>query len=279
MFISRFVNKYTANFKTLPLIINKIKSNNQIPIIDYANENFKKYKNNKEVIQYTLKKYPNNTIALKLSSLGLGLDNLKDVDIYNNAKNIIEIAKNNNCTIMIDAEQDDIQKKINNFTDDFIKKYNYNKPIIYKTYQMYRKDSYDIFQKDLEYFKDKHLGIKLVRGAYYNTDKGKNVLFSEKKDTDNSFNNAVEFFNNKNNHKHHLVIASHNKKSIDLLNNYNHPNISIAHLLGFSDKLSNNMTKKYKVYKYVPFGNYKDIFPYLIRRLYENYPILLHLNK
>ena len=194
MFISRFINKYTANFKTLPLIINKIKSKNQIPIIDYANENFKEYKQNQEVIQHTINKYPNNTIALKLSSLGLGLGltNLKDIDIYKNAKNIIEIAKNNNCTIMIDAEQDDIQKKINNFTDDFIKKYNYEKPIIYKTYQMYRKDSYQIFQKDLEYFKDIHLGIKLVRGAYYNTDKKKNVLFSEKKDTDNSFNNAVE---------------------------------------------------------------------------------------
>ena len=46
-----------------------------------------------------------------------------------------------------------------------------------------------------------------------------------------------------------------------------------------SDELSSNMTKKYKVYKYLPFGNYKDTFPYLIRRLYENYPMLEHLNK
>lgn len=277
MVISRFVNKYTANFKTLPIIINKIKKNNQIPIIDYANENFKDHNKNCEVICNTLEMYPNSTIALKFSSLGLGY--LKDTDVCKQASNIVELAVNNNSTIMIDAEQDSIQHKINKLTDHFINKYNKDKPNIYKTYQMYRTDTFDIFQRDLEYFKDMHLGIKLVRGAYYNTDKQNNVLFYKKEDTDNSFNNAVQLFNNKCNYNHHIVVASHNKKSIELLDNYNHPNISVAHLLGFSDELSSNMTKKYKVYKYLPFGNYKDTFPYLIRRLYENYPMLEHLNK
>tara|TARA_B100000575_G_C22960086_1_gene554792 strand:- start:48 stop:881 length:834 start_codon:yes stop_codon:yes gene_type:complete len=277
MVISRFVNKYTANFKTLPIIINKIKTNKQIPIIDYANENFKDHNKNCEVICKILETYPNSTIALKFSSLGLGY--LKDIDVCKQASNIVELAVNNNSTIMIDAEQDSIQHKINKLTDYFIDKYNKDKPIIYKTYQMYRTDTFEIFQKDLEYFKDMHLGIKLVRGAYYNTDKQNNVLFCKKEDTDNSFNNAVQLFNSKYNCNHHIVVASHNKKSIELLDNYKHPNISVAHLLGFSDELSSNMTKKYKVYKYLPFGNYKDTFPYLIRRLYENYPILEHLNK
>ena len=142
---------------------------------------------------------------------------------------------------------------------------------------MYRKDSYDIFKNDLDNFKDIHLGIKLVRGAYYNTDKNRNVLFSNKEKTDESFNNAIRLFNSKYNKKHHLVVASHNKKSLELLDDYTHPNIAIAHLMGFSDVISIEKTKKYKVYKYLPFGNYKDTFPYLIRRLYENYPLLLHL--
>lgn len=275
MGINSLVTRYTSNFKMLPSVIQKIKSNNQIPIIDYANENVKQYEHNYSVICDTIKKYPNTTMALKFSSLGLSY-------IYDNkftklAKNIIELANENECTIMIDAEQDTIQKKINMWSNFFIEEYNKDRPFIYKTYQMYRKDSYDILKNDLDKYKNIHLGIKLVRGAYYNTDKNRNVLFSNKDETDESFNNAIKLFNSKYNKKHHLVVASHNKKSLELLDDYTHPNIAIAHLMGFSDVISIEKTKKYKVYKYLPFGNYKDTFPYLIRRLYENYPILLHI--
>jgi hypothetical protein len=34
------------------------------------------------------------------------------------------------------------------------------------------------------------------------------------------------------------------------------------------------MAHGYKVYKYVPYGNFMDTYLYLIRRLYENYDIL-----
>ena len=275
MGISSLVTRYTSNFKMLPCVIQKIKSNNQIPIIDYANENVKQYKHNYSVMCDTITKYPNTTMALKFSSLGLSY--MYDNEVTKLARDIIELAKENKCTIMIDAEQDSIQRKINMWSNYLIEEYNKDKPFIYKTYQMYRKDSYDIFKNDLDKYKNIHLGIKLVRGAYYNTDKNRNVLFSNKEKTDESFNNAIRLFNSKHNNKHHLVVASHNKKSLELLDDYTHPNIAIAHLMGFSDVISIEKTKKYKVYKYLPFGNYKDTFPYLIRRLYENYPILLHL--
>ena len=64
-------------------------------------------------------------------------------------------------------------------------------------------------------------------------------------------------------------------KNLELENN-----IAFAHLLGFSDNLSESLAqKKYRVYKYLPFGSYIDTFPYLLRRLYENYPMLMHLAK
>ena len=276
--VFRFINRYTANIRNLPHTISRIKNKNQIPIIDYANESSRLHDLNYKVICDTIKAYPNNMFAIKCSSLGCLY--LYEKEWSHKIKHIIELAIKYNSTIMIDAEQNSIQYSINRWTDYFLMEYNTDTPIVYKTYQMYRKDSYKRFKNDLETFKDISLGIKLVRGAYYNTDKKNGVLFDNKCETDASFNNAMKLFNSKNNNKHHMVVASHNEKSIDMLNEFTHENISVAHLLGFSDNLSQELVKRdIRVYKYVPFGNYRDTFPYLIRRLYENYPILLHLHK
>jgi len=272
MVLSRFITKYTSSFKSLPSVISRIKADNQIPIIDYANENSENYKKNSDIIREIIKTYPNNTFALKFSSLGCNEYSLKL------AESIIDIGVKNNSTIMIDAEQDSIQKFINTNTDTLIRKYNQERPVIYKTYQMYRKDGLATLRYDLDKFKSSHLGIKLVRGAYFNSDSKKGVLFSTKDATDASFNTALKYFDSQKNENHHMVVASHNKQSLKLVETCKHKNISIAHLLGFSDDVSKAFAEKnYKVYKYLPYGNYRDTFPYLIRRLYENYPILLHL--
>ena len=93
MGISSLVTRYTSNFKMLPSIIQKIKSNNQIPIIDYANENVKQYEHNYSVICDTIKKYPNTTMSLKFSSLGLSY--MYDNEVTKLARDIIELAKEN----------------------------------------------------------------------------------------------------------------------------------------------------------------------------------------
>ena len=46
-----------------------------------------------------------------------------------------------------------------------------------------------------------------------------------------------------------------------------------------SDKQSHQLSKNYTVYKYLPYGNLLDTLPYLIRRLYENYPTARYLLK
>ena len=60
-------------------------------------------------------------------------------------------------------------------THSYYNPYNKNVeiPLVYKTYQMYRKDSFQILKEDITGNRktDVKLGIKMVLGAYYNEDK------------------------------------------------------------------------------------------------------------
>lgn len=55
-------------------------------------------------------------------------------------------------------------------------------------------------------------------------------------------------------------------------------NFKYAQLLGMNDTLSHYLLEKNNdVYKYIPYGNWHESIPYLIRRLYENYGILRYI--
>ena len=74
------------------------------------------------------------------------------------------------------------------------------------------------------------------------------------------------------------MCATHNPDSVDIAINNNIKNIEFAQLLGMSNKLTNCLANNNEVvYKYLPFGEFKNSIPYLTRRLYENYPILFYL--
>jgi hypothetical protein len=79
---------------------------------------------------------------------------------------------------MIDAEDEINQDKIEKITDNLLRDYNQFEPLIFKTYQMYRKDSYNKLFSDL--LLHENLGIKLVRGAYHNKDKYSGKLYLTK---------------------------------------------------------------------------------------------------
>ena len=64
-----------------------------------------------------------------------------------------------------------------------------------------------------------------------------------------------------------------------MLKIHNTKNVSFAQLLGMSDQLSRQLSKEHRIYKYLPYGDFQDTLPYLIRRLYENYPMLLNIFK
>jgi proline dehydrogenase len=189
--------------------------------------------------------------------------------------------------ILIDAEESWIQNVIDDIAREMMAKYNKEKPIVFTTLQMYRKDRLAFLKQSAEEAQnnDYILGIKLVRGAYlekeieYAADNRlPNPICRTKEATDSAFNQAATFILT---HINRIAICcgTHNEKSnyrmiikMDELNiNVNHPHVFFAQLLGMSDHITYNLAKAgYNVAKYVPYGPVEAVMPYLIRRASEN---------
>jgi proline dehydrogenase len=262
--------------ETIESLKNKIDSfhkQNIFPIVDYIKEGSDSAQNiNTCILNYL--KIGNiskiDYIGIKLSSFGFQEDKIDYV--VNTLVNL------NQKKIMIDAEDVNNYGKINKITNSLIDKYNTDEINIYKTYQMYRKDSLRELNCDVKNFNK--LGVKLVRGAYHNQDYKSGLLFTDVKYTDNSYNNGMDIlFKSKNTHS---FICTHNKYSINKMlthvKNTNNPTIAHASLYGFINRETINIIDSgIPTYKYLPYGNFDDSIQYLTRRLYENPKILYYL--
>ena len=165
--------------------------------------------------------------------------------------------------------------------------YNKQKPIVYNTFQLYRKDR-------LAYLKHSHslaqqgnyfLGAKLVRGAYMEKERKRaeelnypSPIQDTKENTDKDYDAALEFCA-KNISNIGLCAGTHNEKSSLLLTQLmeqqkiaaSNKQIYFSQLFGMSDHISYNLANAgYNVSKYVPYGPVKEVLPYLIRRAQEN---------
>lgn len=278
MFIP-IVNRFTCSKKQLTHFKKLIQYRNMKPIIDYTNENYKDHESNFTEIMDLVKSSYCETIAVKLSSLNVNSND----HVENYLDNIIVTSIKNNNTILIDAENYEIQDRINIITDNFMETYNRNGTNIYKTYQLYRKDYLDILKYDLQKHRTYNIGFKLVRGAYYNEDKIHNILFNTIEDTHKNYDNGIKMFVDYHKPSDKLLCATHNqesvKKAIQYIENHQLQNIEFAQLMGMSDKMSAMLSEKFVVYKYLPYGDFKDTLPYLVRRLYENYPMIMNIFK
>ena len=189
--------------------------------------------------------------------------------------------------ILIDAEEFEVQKAIDDLAVQMMSKYNINNVIVYNTVQMYRWDRLG-YLKELINKNSKSkfkLGFKLVRGAYMEKErllakKGnyKSPICSTKLDTDKNFDLAVEFMFD-NIKKIDFFLATHNENSnykvMELMNKNSLQNstekIWFGQLYGMSDNITFNLAKLgYNVAKILPFGPVENLVPYLIRRAQEN---------
>jgi len=266
-------NKFTAGENTTSLNnkINYLSKQNILSIVDYVKE----FSNNPKDITRSISEYisiskldSTKYIAIKLSTFNFE---------YSKICPLLTLMINNNKKILIDAEDCENQDKINDLTDALIYKLNSTDINIFKTYQLYRKDGLNQLKEDIGKF-DNKLGIKIVRGAYYNQDFKTGKLFTNKQDTDDSFNKAMDIVFSLPNES---FICTHNKNDIDKIidNVKQKKNIHHASLYGFINKDTDRIIKNgIKTFKYLPYGNMDDALPYLTRRIYENPKILFYFN-
>lgn len=245
--------------------ISYYKKYNVSPILDYIAEHntsassVNKYVRTKCEI---MEKFNHSHHSLKLSSINFSIESLKC---------ILHQANDTQCKILIDAEDFKSQKRIDPITSHMIRDQQFDH-LIYTTYQMYRKDMLAKLSDDLYMFKSLGLqhNIKLVRGAYMFQDLHRNILHDTKKTThcvyDQTVDNLLDYIQTNSNVN--VMIASHNKNSINKIKNITDDRISHAFLMGMEDHemLTNKVTK----FVHVPFGPYHKTFPYLFRRLIEN---------
>lgn len=271
-----YFSKYIVSEKNLYNKLNYYRLKNVNPILDYAiekNTNLDDIRNyvNKKI--KLLQRFPMTVHSLKLSSIDLK---------YSFLEELVYEANNNGCTYLIDAEDYEKQETINLYSNKFIFNNNFekiNKSNLYKTYQMYRKDSMNHLLNDINLFRELNVthNIKLVRGAYLYYDNQHNIINDTKKQTDDNYNKAVEILLNcsEKNFNMNVIFATHNNKSIDLFQENTSKNLHHAVLMGMDHHLRFE-NSKYKINRmvHVPFGPLHKTYPYMLRRLNENNPIL-----
>ncbi len=196
-------------------------------------------------------------------------------------------AKENDVPLMIDAEETWMQKAADDLVEKMMEKYNTEKPIVFNTLQLYRKDRLPYLKELYKRAKEKgfKIGMKLVRGAYMEKERERaekmgyeDPIWETKELTDKNFNDTLTYMME---HLDDMSIysGSHNEESAYHLMKLieqkgierNDPRVWFGQLLGMSDHITFNLAKEgYNTSKYIPFGPVKDVMPYLIRRAEEN---------
>ena len=274
------------SIKTHIKYISKVKNKNIGCIFDFSVESNKNINRNINEIFKQINNIDNQYIALKFSALGI--DNLEqsrnsiDQFYYEN-----KLKKYPN-QFLIDTEYYKIQQNINRLSNYALDNYNTkNNKYFYKTLQLYRNDTWDLYLHDIEYFiRREKYALKLVRGAYIKTDLKYNIINQNKMITDSQYNKVIKYFfyyldtypeNN-------LIVSTHNKESYQLTKSYidknydkyNH-HVKFATLLGMVDSICYDDTIKYHKLKYIPYSPFFEKTPYLLRRLIENKNRLIHI--
>lgn len=202
---------------------------------------------------------------------------------------LAELASEMDVHMMIDAEHTYFQPAIDNIAYTLMNKYNKDKAVIFSTYQMYLNDAMTRLETDLHraHIGDYYFAAKLVRGAYMELERKRaadmgyaDPIQPSKEATDESYNKGVSLVMDLMSQKRkvELMIASHNQHSVEhtigLMEKHGVDSsgpVHFAQLMGMADHLTYGLgARGYKAYKYVPYGQVKEVMPYLVRRAQEN---------
>ncbi len=196
-------------------------------------------------------------------------------------------AKTADVPLMIDAEETWMQKAADDLAAEMMRKYNKEKPIVFNTLQLYRKDRLDYLKELHKQAKEEgfKIGMKLVRGAYMEKERERaakmgypDPICVDKKATDENYD-ATQAYMIENIDDMSIYSGTHNENSAFYLTQLiekhglkkDDKRIWFGQLFGMSDHITFNLAKLgYNTSKYIPFGPVKDVMPYLIRRAEEN---------
>lgn len=207
--------------------------------------------------------------------------------VKDRVRKIAQAAYDADQPLFIDAEESWIQQAIDDLANENMVEFNQKSPIVYNTFQLYRKDRLEFLKSSYEkalsgnYF----IGAKLVRGAYMEKERERaaqmgypSPIQDTKENSDRDYDLAVEFCV-QHIDRFGLCAGTHNEKSslrlVELMQEKglakDDKRIYFSQLLGMSDHISYNLSLDgYNVSKYVPYGPVKEVLPYLIRRAQEN---------
>lgn len=214
--------------------------------------------------------------------------------LANAIDSICDLAASRGVRLLFDAEQAALQPGIDDWTLEYMRKYNRGRTCVYGTYQAYLKGCADVLSAHLRTAQQEgfHLGVKLVRGAYINSDP-RHLIHDTKADTDAMYdgiaravlmrawdpplNGSGEFPETS------LVVASHNAESVRLAREVVErgeakSEVDFAQLMGMADEISTTLlpgaagagSPGMRAYKYVSWGTTGECMKYLLRRAYEN---------
>ena len=196
-------------------------------------------------------------------------------------------AEDNKVTLFVDAEESWIQDVIDTLVTRLQQLHNKDRATVYNTFQMYRHDRLDYLKSSFIEAQSKGyiLAAKIVRGAYMEKERARarangypSPIQKDKAATDQDYNLAIRFCVE--NHEQIASFnASHNLESnmlqakLIVSNSIpkDHPNLNFSQLYGMSDQITFNLSSSgFNATKYMPYGQVKEVIPYLIRRAQEN---------
>lgn len=210
---------------------------------------------------------------------------------------LCQTARETGIPVLLDAEQSYRQPALDYVAMRMMREHNVRgeRPIIYNTYQMYLENALGRVHRDIAAAVEGEFtfAAKVVRGAYLVTEterareEGYPVpLHPSKQATDEAYNAAIGAILRQihaDPDTAAVVVATHNRDSVlqaattmDQLGlARDHPRIATAQIMGMCENITIALGQAhYNSHKLVLFGDFEEIFPWLLRRLEENQDML-----
>jgi proline dehydrogenase len=259
---------------------------------------------------------PGDFVALKFTGAGsqalYALANRKHPSpaLKGAIDSVCDLAASRGVRLLFDAEQTALQPGIDAWTLDYMRKYNKQIPgraVVYGTYQAYLKAAPALLASHMAIARQEGftLGVKLVRGAYINSDP-RHLIHDTKTDTDNCYDGISESLVRRSYGRVlkpakgessdtfpaiNVVLAGHNHTSVRRIqairssqfdNGEEQIDLVYAQLQGMADEVSCELVQAAKAeshgkrvdtpqaYKYLVWGTTGECMKYLLRRAQEN---------